>query len=404
VSASISLKMKQTKAIESKLAANLTDQFKVVVDYIWAFICTPWILSHFTIDILLCLTPWTRPTSKWTLNQAVRMRVVRLVLLYWSLVRYYDRLHLQPGRERNRFQVVRPSSPKLYKGALSDGLVRPEIIGMTWTPARPPPPTLVRSDLTVALHFHGGGFAIGNGRDEDIGYLAKTLLRHMGVTHVCTPQYRLSSAGLDCRFPAPVQDGLTAYLSLIQDMGIPARQIIVSGDSAGANLALGLLRYIHDHGEELNISFPGAVTLWSPWVDVHAALDQDMRSSPNYRTDYLSKEFGRWGAASVSGYLTVDPTGPYVSPLHHPFKLDIPMFVHGGEREVICPDVERFAQVYREHGCNTHLVISKNCPHDIILIGDRIGFAEEAEAAARDARRFLLSTNTALNLRGADDD
>jgi acetyl esterase/lipase len=332
------------------------------------------------------------------------MRVVRLVLLYWSLLRSYDRLTLRPGRERNRFQAIRPSSPELYKGVLSDALVRPETIGTTWTPARPPPPALVCPGLTVALHCHGGGFAIGNGRDKDTGFVAQTLLRHMGVTHVCMPQYRLSSAGRNCRFPAPVQDALTAYLCLTRDMCIPARQIVLSGDSAGANIALGLLRYIHDYGEDRDISAPGAVALWSPWVDVHAALDQDMRASPNYRTDYLSKEFGRWGAASVAGYSAVDPTGPYLSPLHHPFKLDVPMFVHGGEREVLCPDIERFAQIYGEIGWNIHLIVSQNCPHDIILLGPRIGFAEEAEAAARDARKFLLSATAGLRLRGSGDD
>ncbi|KAL2130256.1 hypothetical protein VTI74DRAFT_6695 [Chaetomium olivicolor] len=295
---------------------------------------------------------------------------------------------------------MHPRSSKLYKGALSDAVIQPETIGTTWTPARPPPPALVRPELTVALHFHGGGFAIGNGRDEDTGYLARTMIRHMGCKTVCTPQYRLSS-GSNGRFPAPVQDALTAYLWLLHEKGIPARQIIVSGDSAGGTIALGLLRYIHEHGAELDIPAPGALALWSPWVDVPAALHQDMRQSPNYRTDYLNKEFGQWGAASVSGYGAVDPSGPYLSPLHHPFKppaADMPMFLHGGDREVLWDDIQLVARRYGDIGWKVHLGVSRHCPHDILLVGSRIGFEREAEAAAMEARKFFLAA-TDMKLR-----
>jgi acetyl esterase/lipase len=328
------------------------------------------------------------------------MRIVRLVLLYWSLLRWGDRLTLRPGRERNRFEVMHPRPPKLYKGALSDAAIQPETVGTTWTPARPPPPALVRSQLIVALHFHGGGFAVGNGRDEDIGYAAKTLIQHMGCTHVCTPQYRLASSK-NGRFPAPVQDALTVYLTLLHEKNIPARQIIFSGDSAGGTIALGLLRYIHEHGAELGIPAPGAVALWSPWVDVAAAIHQDMRASPNYRTDYLNKEFGRWGAAAVSGYGAVDLSGPYLAPLHHPFKpagADIPLFVHGGDREVLWDDLLLLEQRYRQIGWKTHLHASRHCPHDILLLGSRVGFEAEADEAARDARKFFLAT-TDMKLR-----
>jgi acetyl esterase/lipase len=321
------------------------------------------------------------------------MRVVKLVLLYFSRLRWGDRLTLRPGREGNRFEVMEPKSQKLYKGALFDAAIQPETIGATWTPARPPPAALVRPELIVALHFHGGGFAIGNGRDEDTGYVAQTLLRHMGCRFVCTPQYRLSSSKSG-RFPAPLQDALTAYLCLLREKGIPAHQIIVSGDSAGGNLALGLVRYIHEHGSELDIPVPGGIALWSPWVDVAAALQHDMRDSPNYGTDYLNKEFGQWGAASVSGYGAVNLFGPYLSPLHHPFRpaTHVPMFLHGGDREVLWDDIQALAQRYAEVGWKVHLHTSRNCPHDILLLGSRIGFEAEAEEAARDARRFFLAT------------
>jgi len=376
---------------------GLIPRLMLLFTYCYTLVTAPFLLSHVALDLLLCLLPWTRPTKEWSLNQAARMRVVRLVLLYWSRLRLGDRLTLRPGAERNRFEVIRPQSPKLYKGALSDATIQPEPIGTTWTPARPPPPALVRPSLTVALHFHGGGFAIGNGRDEDTGYLAQTLLQHTGVRFVCTPQYRLSS-GRNGRFPAPIQDALTAYLWLLHKKRIPASQIILSGDSAGANIALGLLRYLHEHGAALAIPPPAAVMLWSPWVDVGAATQQDMRLSPNYGTDYLNKEFGQWGALSVAGYGAVDPAGPYLSPLHHPFQPPlgetvVPMFVHGGDREVLWDDIQLFARRYGEvGGWKVRLSVSRHCPHDILLLGSRIGFEREAEAAAAEAREFFSAT------------
>ncbi len=395
--------MKQTRVPIANLPlgdASGIARLMLVFTYCYTLLTTPITLSRFTLDILLCLLPWTRPTKEWSLNQAARMRVVRLVLLYWSRLRWGDRLSLRPRGERNRFEVMRPLSANLYKGALSDATIKPESIGTTWTPARPPPPALVRPELTVALHFHGGGFAIGNGRDEDTGYLAKTLIQHTGCKLVCTPQYRLSS-GRNGRFPAPIQDALTAYLWLLREKGIPALQIIFSGDSAGGTIALGLLRYICEHGAELDIPAPGAVALWSPWVDVSAAIHQDMRQSPNYRTDYLNREFGQWGAVSVTGSGAVEPSGPYLAPLHHPFEppaAGMPMFLHGGDREVLWDDIRLVAQRYRDIGWKVHLDVSRHCPHDILLLGSRIGFEREAEEAAREARKFFLAT-TNMSLR-----
>lgn len=369
---------------------SVSDCIEKAFRYTCAILYTPWLLFHFFLDVTTYVIPWVRPSKAWSLNQAVRMRVVRLLLLYWSLTRSGDRLHLNAGREKNRFEVAAPRSPKLYKGPLENRDIQPAQLGLTWTPARPPPPSLVGPDMTVALHFHGGAFVIGNGRDEDTGLLAQSLIRHTGCTYVCTPQYRLSSSK-GGYFPASLQDALTAYLWLTKIKGIPAAQIILSGDSAGANLALGLLRYIHGHGKDIMAPYPKAAMLWSPWVSVSAALEQDMRLSPNYKTDYLTREFGRWGARSISANGAIDPAGPYLSPLMHPFRLgeNLPVFVHAGGCEILCDDIRDFCKRFEHNGWNIHLDISQDCPHDILLLGDRAGFGAEAISAASRAGEFL---------------
>jgi acetyl esterase/lipase len=362
---------------------------------------TPWFLTHYLFDIVLCLIPPLRPDPEWSLNQAVRVRTVRLILLYWSLLLAGDKLNLKPGRERNRFEVIQPRSPKLYQGPLNDVIIRPATIGATWTPTRPPPAAVLSAKATVVLHFHGGAFVIGDGRDHDTGYLARTLVKRLGCSHVCTPQYRLSSHK-GGQFPASLQDALTAYLYLIKELGIPSSQIIVSGDSAGGNMVLGLLRYISEYGQQLDVPAPAAVALWSPWTDVSAALNMaiDIKMSPNYRTDYLNAEFARWGARTVTNFGAIDGSGPYLSPLHHPFELStkIPMYVHAGEREVLVDDVREFSKRFEKLGWPVHLFVSKGGPHDILLLGPRMGFTKEAEEAADRANAFL-SRASSLCLR-----
>lgn len=56
------------------------------------------------------------------------------------------------------------------------------------------------------------------------------------------PQYRLASDS-STRFPAAMQDGLTAYMYLL-GQGVSPRDIVLSGDSAGANLVVALVRYL----------------------------------------------------------------------------------------------------------------------------------------------------------------
>lgn len=374
-----------------KLTLTFTTHAMAILPSITYLLSTPWELVRFLFDVLTYIVPRARPAPEWSFVKAVRVRIIRSVLLCWSVLHWGERLSLKPGRERERFVTIRPASTKLYQGPLKDALIKPQLLGLTWTPSRPPP--TVTADTIVALHFHGGGYVIGDGRDHDTGFLATTLSGSMGCAHVCTPQYRLSS-GNNGRFPAQLQDALTAYLHLLKELRIPAKQIIMSGDSAGANLALALLRYISNHGKELDIPAPGAVTLWSPWVDIGGALVQDVTRSPNYGTDYINGEFGRWGATTVTGFGAIDPTGPYLSPLHHPFQLDMPVFVHTGDREVLCLDGNEFSERFREMGANLELMVSKGCPHDILLLGPLMGFIKEGREAAAKAKAFLLRETT----------
>lgn len=87
------------------------------------------------------------------------------------------------------------------------------------------------------------------------------ILKQTGASHVFMPQYRLSSHA-DCQFPAALQDAVTSYSYLTQELGVPGSKIILSGDSAGGNLVLALLRYLADYTERLALQVPSAAWLW----------------------------------------------------------------------------------------------------------------------------------------------
>ena len=68
-----------------------------------------------------------------------------------------------------------------------------------------------------------------------------------------SPQYRLASGPTRARFPAALQDAWSAYLHLVREMGVAPGRVVLSGDSAGANLVLGLLRYVAEYGPGLGV-------------------------------------------------------------------------------------------------------------------------------------------------------
>ena len=71
--------------------------------------------------------------------------------------------------------------------------------------------------------------------------------------------YRLAP---ETKFPGPLHDVVSAYLRLVEDLQIPAANIVLAGDSAGGGLTAALLLYLRDNDYPL----PSGAILMSPWV------------------------------------------------------------------------------------------------------------------------------------------
>lgn len=319
----------------------------------------------------------------------MRTRLLKAVIKHISITQSAPLLNLLPGAEAARFVTINPASEDHYQGVTtSNSEIVPETIGGTWYPSRPPTGADT-GDYDIVLHFHGGAYVIGDGRTSDSGFAAKTFIANTSASYVFCPQYRLASTSSG-RFPAALQDAITSFCYLTQTLSINPKKIVVSGDSAGGNLVLALLRYLHDN-PAASLPNPGCAWLWSPWVDpASTVIEGTFSLCPRAATDYLYEGFGIWGARALTPLpgTGVDLNHPNISFLGNPFKTSTPLFFSTGECEILFDDDVKVHDEFKKVGNVTELQIEEGAVHDIILIGHILGFEKEATLAAKRAGEF----------------
>ena len=181
----------------------------------------------------------------------------------------------------------------------------------------------------VLMFFHGGGYCSGSLKSHrrlvtEAGRAAR--MRTLAVAYRLAPEHP---------FPAAYEDALTAW-RFLRNQGIPAAQIAIGGDSAGAGLTLGLIGRLRDAYEEL----PACAWLISPWIDLtmsgstfasKAAID------PLIHKEYLNE----LADAYVPG--VVNRKDPRVSPLYGNFENFPPILIQVGSDETLLDDAIRLA-------------------------------------------------------------
>jgi phenylpyruvate tautomerase PptA (4-oxalocrotonate tautomerase family) len=74
------------------------------------------------------------------------------------------------------------------------------------------------------------------------------------------------------------------------------------------------------------------------------------------------------------------------------FATPTPLFFSSGEAEALIEAITKAAQELRNiPGNKVEIHIQDNAPHDIILLGDAIGFEKETDIAVKAAQKFLES-------------
>ncbi|MBP5282936.1 MAG: alpha/beta hydrolase [Lachnospiraceae bacterium] len=181
----------------------------------------------------------------------------------------------------------------------------------------------------VILHCHGGGYSTGS------SLYARTLTAKLASTlamEVLAFDYRLAP---EHKFPAPLEDALKIWDHLMY-LGYGARDIIVTGDSAGGNLALALVLKLKEQKRQL----PRGLILMSPWTDLTSSGESFWKNKdvdPVLDPEYI----GRIVEAYADG---ADLKNPYVSPLFADFKGFPPTYIQVGSNEILLSDSQRLCE------------------------------------------------------------
>ena len=182
----------------------------------------------------------------------------------------------------------------------------------------------------VFCFFHGGGYVSETAHPEGtVSRIVKDFLRNSSspsLRRTFAVEYRLSSPGEPGKgsifpFPAALLDALAGYLYLIK-LGFLEENIIIAGDSAGANMALALTRYLLSNKQQQPKlpQIPGALVLLSPWIDLGEQFNDNPDSSlaTNAERDWIHGGRLRACAEMFLGgrpeHIKLAYQNPYISP------------------------------------------------------------------------------------------
>ncbi|MDE5587868.1 MAG: alpha/beta hydrolase [Acetatifactor sp.] len=183
----------------------------------------------------------------------------------------------------------------------------------------------------VVLHCHGGGYSTGS------CLYARTLTSKLAAStsmDVFCFDYRLAPEN---PYPAALEDAMKVWNYLML-FGYGARDVILTGDSAGGNLALALSLKLKAEGRLL----PRGLVLMSPWTDLTSSGDSF--ESKESLDPVLNKPYiDRMVSAYAEGQ---DLKTPLVSPLYGDFEGFPPTYIQVGENEILLSDSLRLHQAF----------------------------------------------------------
>jgi monoterpene epsilon-lactone hydrolase len=231
----------------------------------------------------------------------------------------------------------------------------------------------VSSDRRI-LHFHGGGFVIGS----PSGYHPfGAVLSDSCAATVILPDYGLSPEHSP---QAQVQDAVAVYRALL-DGGADSANIVVSGDSAGGGLALGLLIALRDAGDPL----PPCGVAMSPWADGTLSGDS---VKDNGETDAIV------GAEFLSGLADLrfgedgDRRDPLASPVFADYTGIPPLLLFASRAETLRDDAVRVAEKARGDGVKVELELYADMVHVWLVFAGQL---EEADRAVAQVGAFVAA-------------
>jgi len=223
------------------------------------------------------------------------------------------------------------------------------------------------------LHIHGGGWV--GGAPRNYWSMIWRLARSAGIT-AYLPDYRLAP---EHPFPAGLDDAERFFDGLIAS-GIPAQNIVVSGDSAGGNLALALMHRLKARGADM----PGGLIAISPATDL---VNRDGSIITNAKRDDL---FVLPMLESTNNYYCPgrDASDPFISPLMGDLTGFPPTLIHVDATEMLLDASTRLADKMRASKVAVEIDIEPKLWHVWHANAD---FLPEARASIEKLAQFAVA-------------
>lgn len=192
----------------------------------------------------------------------------------------------------------------------------------------------------IIIHLHGGAFAVGNAiSHRAIG----THLAQYSGCKVLMLDYPLCPEN---PYPAALMDVVEVFQLLKKG----ERNIALSGDSAGGNLAITASLYLEQH----QLPLPNAIGLMSPWTDL--TLSNTSHQSKASVDPYFPNSERLIGAANT--YAGSTPKNhELISPQFASVKSFPPTMTHVGELEVLIEDAQLWHKKLQVAQNESHLEI-----------------------------------------------
>lgn len=223
----------------------------------------------------------------------------------------------------------------------------------------------------LILHIHGGAFFVGSLHTHQAFMTHIAARTQMQVLHV---DYPLAP---EAPYPAALDAILDVYSALL-DQGIQAKDIILSGDSCGANLALALAVKI----QQLELPAPSGLILLSPFVDL--TLSSESLRYNQQHDALLSIDTLETGIQYyVPSAVTRDD--PEVSPYFADLTGLPPMLIQVGSKEILLDDAQRLRDKAKEAGVRVEFKLYTGMWHNFQMFS---AWFDEARQALADLADF----------------
>lgn len=233
----------------------------------------------------------------------------------------------------------------------------------------------------VVYQIHGGAFIFG--MQDLYRWQGEKWSELCNGATVVMIDYRLA---LDTVFPGAHEDVLDGWEWIMKN-GYDADDVVVTGDSAGGNLALSLVLSLRDSKKAL----PAAVVTMSPWADL--AAEGESYTTNIYKDPMFGIKEGKEIEIDIRNMSYIYAAGtdlhnPRLSPVYAEYDGFCPTLIQCGTAEVLYSDAVTVRDKMQKAGVDVTFSEYTGMWHVFQIFGD---FIPEGEAAWAEAGAYASS-------------